>query len=371
MPGIYCPTYAETMTATLNTNAASRLPAIKSWLASLDNALELDINTLQTASSDASFRHYYRLSSGLGTAIVMDAPPPHEDCAPFIHVSTLLQQAKLNVPDVLAQDTQQGFLLLSDLGQLTYYQAIQNGLDNEPLQQLYLDAIAALVQLQRSPAVSLPVYDTQRLMQELNVFPEWYATQHCASPLDDKEQTMLQQVFSLLATEAAKQARVVVHRDFHSPNLMVCHQANITPASTYRPNRLNPGIIDYQDAVAGPITYDIASLVMDARTTWEEPQQLDWAIRYWEAARAAGLPVDDDFADFHRAYEWMSLQRNLRILGVFARLSHRDGKHHYLDHIPRVNAYVRQVASRYGVFAPLRRLLDKLDNVQVSTGYTF
>lgn len=359
------------MTATLNTNAASRLPALKTWLASLDNSLELDIDTLQTASSDASFRHYYRLNSGQGTAIVMDAPPPDEDCGPFIHVSSLLQHAKLHVPDVLAQDTQQGFLLLSDLGNLTYYHAIQNGLDDDRLQQLYRDAITALVQLQHIPTSSLPVYDTQRLLQELSVFPEWYAAQHCQSPLDEKEQGMLLDVFTLLATEAAKQPRVVVHRDFHSPNLMVCQQANITPASRYRPDITNPGIIDYQDAVAGPITYDIASLVMDARTTWEEPQQLDWAIRYWEAARAAGLPVNQDFADFHKAYEWMSLQRNLRILGVFARLSHRDGKHHYLDHIPRVNAYARQVASRYGVFAPLRRLLDKLDNIQVTTGYTF
>lgn len=359
------------MTATLNTNAVSRLPALKAWLASLDDSLKLDISTLQTASSDASFRQYYRLSSGQGTAIVMDAPPPHEDCGPFIHVSALLQQAKLNVPDVLAQDTRQGFLLLSDLGNLTYYQAIQNGLDNEQLQQLYRDAITALVQLQHSPTTSLPVYDTQQLLQELSVFSEWYAARHCLSPLDEKEQVVLQEAFALLATEAAKQPKVVVHRDFHSPNLMVCNQTTLTPASSYQPEIYNPGIIDYQDAVAGPITYDIASMVMDARTTWEEPQQLDWAIRYWEAARSAGLPVNDDFADFHKAYEWMGLQRNLRILGVFARLSHRDGKHHYLDHIPRVNAYVRQVASRYGVFAPLRRLLDKLDNIQVTTGYTF
>src|SRR3546814_1336769 len=151
----------------------------------------------------------------------------------------------------------------------------------------------------------------------------------------------------------------MVHRDFHSPNLMLDLQGG------------SPGIIDYQDALVGPIGYDIASLVMDARTTWEEPQQLDWAIRYWEAAKAAGLPVPADFVDFHRAYEWISLQRNLCILGVFARLSHRDGKHHYLDHMPRVNAYARQVASRYGVFRPLLRLLDKLDNRQVTTGYTF
>ena len=153
-----------------------------------------------------------------------------------------------------------------------------------------------------------------------------------------------------------------MHRDFHSPNLMVCDEPRFGP---------NPGILDFQDALAGPLTYDLASLVTDARTTWEEPQQLDWAIRYWEMARKAGLPVDADFAEFHRAYEWMSLQRNLRILGVFARLNHRDGKPGYLAHMPRVNQYVRQVAQRYGVFAPLLRLLNQLDQTEPTVGYTF
>lgn len=167
---------------------------------------------------------------------------------------------------------------------------------------------------------------------------------------------------ALLSASNGNQPTVLVHRDYHSPNLMVCDQPQYGP---------NPGVIDFQDALAGPITYDLASLVTDARTTWEEPQQLDWAIRYWEMARAAGLPVDADFAEFHRAYEWMGLQRNLRILGVFARLNHRDGKAHYLAHMPRVNGYVRQVAQRYGVFTPLLRLLDQLDDRQVSVGYTF
>src|SRR5690606_21968884 len=194
---------------------------------------------------------------------------------------------------------------------------------------------------------------------ELTVFPEWYATTHCQAGLDKAELAALQVVFTALVEDNAKQPVVLVHRDFHSPNLML------------GPSDQEPGIIDYQDALAGPISYDIASLVMDARTTWEEPQQLDWAIRYWEAAKAAGLPIASDFADFHRQYEWMSLQRNLRILGVFARLSHRDGKHGYLDHIPRVSAYARQVAERYGPLRPLLRILDKIENRQVVTGYTF
>ena len=199
---------------------------------------------------------------------------------------------------------------------------------------------------------------SERLAQELTVFPEWYAQRHCQIELNDTERQTLHDSFTTLIQDNVQQPCVLVHRDFHSPNIMVN-------------NHGLPGIIDYQDALVGPITYDIASLVMDARTTWEEPQQLDWAIRYWEAAKAARLPVAADFADFHRAYEWMSLQRNLRILGVFARLSYRDGKHHYLDHMPRVNTYVRQVAGRYNAFRPLLRLLDKLENRQVSVGYTF
>ncbi|NYT64663.1 phosphotransferase [Alcaligenaceae bacterium] len=358
------------MTATAQSSNEIRLHVLKSWLATVADAHALNISTLRTASSDASFRHYYRIDTSSGTAIVMDAPPPHEDCGPFLHVTSLLQQGGLNVPEILAQDTKQGFLLLSDLGELSYYQAIQVGLSDSQLQLLYRNAITALVAMQQhAPSTGLPPYDSTRLLEELAVFPEWYAAHHCQSPLNEQDMATVQQAFTLLANDAAKQPQVLVHRDFHSPNLMVFGQldnAKSTPTQT-----TGPALIDYQDALLGPITYDIASLIMDARTTWEEPQQLDWAIRYWEAARAANLPVHADFADFHQAYEWMSLQRNLRILGVFARLSHRDGKHNYLEHIPRVNAYARQVASRYGVLAPLRRVLDKLDNIQVTTGYTF
>lgn len=343
----------------MNPSAESRLPTLKNWLHGIAGSHGLDIATLRPASSDASFRRYYRLQTSTGTAIVMDAPPPQEDCRPFVHVTALLAQAGLTVPAILAQDLQQGFLLLSDLGEQTYYQAIQAGVDDIRLQKLYRDTIAALVRMQHADTSGLPAYDAQRLEQELAVFPEWYAQRHCQAALTESELSTLHNTFATLIADNVKQPSVLVHRDFHSPNLMVCEAEN------------NPGIIDYQDALVGPLSYDIASLVMDARTTWEEPQQLDWAIRYWEAARAAGLPVPSDFADFHRAYEWMGLQRNLRILGVFARLSYRDGKHHYLDHIPRVNAYVRQVAGRYNVFRPLIRLLDKLENRQITTGYTF
>jgi len=339
--------------------ADDRLAALEQWLQTIAARHGLDISTLAPASSDASFRRYFRLKASDGTAIVMDAPPAHEDCAAFVGVTRLLQQAGLNVPRILAQDIEQGFLLLSDLGRHTFYQAIQTGLDDARLQAMYRGALSALVRLQQAPAASLPAYDATRLTQELAVFPEWYVQRHCGTELEASEQAALDKIFGLLVNDSASQPTVVVHRDFHSPNLMVSEHNE------------NPGVIDYQDALAGPLTYDIASLVMDARTTWEEPQQLDWAIRYWEAARGAALPVPDDFAQFHRAYEWMGLQRNLRILGVFARLSHRDGKHHYLDHMPRVSGYVRQVAGRYGVFRPLLRILDRLENRQVTSGYTF
>ena len=292
----------------------------------------------------------------------MDAPPPNEDCRPFVDVDARLTAAGLNVPRILAGDLERGFLLLSDLGPTTYYDRIVQGIDDVTLQRLYRDAVAALVTLQQANHHGLAVYDATRLKSELALFAEWFAAVHCNAPLDDAAAGALDQVFDLLVAHNARQPRVLVHRDFHSPNLMVCELPEHGP---------NPGVIDFQDALSGPITYDLASLVMDARTTWEEPQQLDWAIRYWEGARSAGLPVDSDFANFHRDYEWMGLQRNLRILGVFARLNHRDGKSAYLAHIPRVIGYVRQVAGRYGVFRPLLRVLDQLENIRPGVGYTF
>lgn len=350
------------MNAFSHAQDTARLDALNQWLAPLAQSHGLDLNSLQPASADASFRRYFRLQSGNTTVIVMDAPPPNEDCRPFVHVTGLLKDVGLNVPTILAEDVEQGFLLLSDLGPHTYYQAIQSGLDDTTLQLIYRDALAALVKMQSASTAGLPAYNRERLLEELSIFPEWFAGKHCQATLTDKENAFLEKTFNVLVEDNIKQGTVLVHRDFHSPNLMLC---------THERHGSNPGIIDYQDALAGPITYDIASLVMDARTTWEEPQQLDWAIRYWEMARKAQLPIAPDFADFHRAYEWMSLQRNLRIMGVFARLSHRDGKHHYLDHLPRVSNYVRQVASRYGVFIPLLRLLDRLENRQVTEGYTF
>ncbi|OZI47778.1 aminoglycoside phosphotransferase [Bordetella genomosp. 5] len=353
---------APSRDGSLNTPDDPRQALLRAWLQSLPADLGLHLDTLAPASADASFRRYFRLQAAAGTLVVMDAPPPHEDVRPFVHVDGLLLEAGLNVPRILAQDAGQGFLLLTDLGRDTYYHRIQAGIDDRQLQALYRDALAALVKLQQAATTGLATYDTARLRDELTLFPQWYVGVHHGVTLDERTTAALEQIFTLLSQTNGSQPTVLVHRDYHSPNLMVCDEAAYGP---------NPGVLDFQDALAGPITYDLASLVTDARTTWEEPQQLDWAIRYWELARAAGLPVDPDFAEFHRAYEWMSLQRNLRIMGVFARLNHRDGKAHYLAHMPRMNAYVRQVAQRYGVFTPLLRLLDKLDDREVKVGYTF
>ncbi len=351
--------FPSDMNLVTNPGRDTRRDAMLQWLGVIAPSHSLDLSTLEPASADASFRRYFRLRAGPGTAIVMDAPPSHEDCRPFVHVTRLLHDVALNVPRVLAQNLDDGFLLLSDLGRDTFYHAIGEGLDDARLQSMYRGALGALVRMQQASTTGLAAFDARRLLDELSVFPEWYARTHCQAELTAVEQDALGSTFGMLVADNAAQPHVLVHRDFHSPNLMVGAHDDA------------PGIIDYQDALAGPITYDIASLVMDARTTWEEPQQLDWAIRYWQAARSAGLPVGDDFAEFHRAYEWMGLQRNLRILGVFARLSHRDGKHHYLDHMPRVSAYVRQVAARYNVFRPLLRILDRLENRQAATGFTF
>jgi aminoglycoside/choline kinase family phosphotransferase len=342
-----------------------RIGQLATWLSTLPPELGIAPETISPASSDASFRRYFRVNAAGRTLVVMDAPPDKEDCGPFLHVAGLLRDAGLNVPALLAQDLTQGFLLLSDLGPTTYLAHIQAGASTPEIHRLYLDALAALVKIQQSATTGLQRYDKQRLDTELDLFPQWYVEKHCETPLDAKARAQLQGVFDILIEANLAQPVVLVHRDFHSPNLMA---TDLDGATAYG---ANPGVIDFQDAVIGPITYDLASLLTDARTTWDEAQQLDWGIRYWEMARKAGLPVPDDFADFHRAYEWMGLQRNLRILGVFARLSMRDGKNGYLAHMPRVNAYVRQVAERYIAFKPLVRLLDKLDGRHPTVGYTF
>lgn len=333
---------------------------IESWLSGLWPGTSF---SLAPASADASFRRYFRVSRSDGPPlIVMDAPPAHEDCRPWLAVQRLLHAAGVHVPEVLAEDLDNGFLLLSDLGNATYLSVLDA--DNAAL--LYGDATATLIDLQRAsrPAI-LPEYDKALLQRELDLFPDWYVARHHDTALTDVERVALQKVFDQIIAINLAEPKVFVHRDYHARNLMV-----IVDAHTQTPRR-NPGVIDFQDAVYGPITYDLVSLFKDAYITWDEEVVLDWLIRYWEQARKAGLPVRSDFAEFHRDYEWMGVQRHLKVLGIFARLYHRDGKDGYLNDMPRVAAYLRQTCARYDALKPIVRLLDRLENRAVQAGYTF
>ena len=311
--------------------------------------------TLAPASADASFRRYFRASFADHTLIIMDAPPQHEDCRPFIHVAQLFAEAGVNVPKVIEQDLQQGFLLLSDLGNTTYLQALNT--DSNRL--LYGDACSALIQIQRaSKEGNLPAYDEVLLLREMRLFPEWYIGKHLQASLNEKQQAVLETTFQRILQNNLAQPKVYVHRDYHSRNLMVTSP--------------NPGILDFQDAVYGPITYDLVSLFKDAYIGWREADVLDWLIRYWENARKAGLPVHADFGEFYRDYEWMGVQRHLKVLGIFARLYHRDGKEAYLKDMPLVMSYLRRACERYIDLKPLLRLLDELEpQTDQQVGYTF
>ncbi len=310
--------------------------------------------TVEPASADASFRRYFRVAANGNSHIVMDAPPQQEDCRPFIHVARLFEAAGVHVPGILAQDLQQGFLLLSDLGRTTYLEL----LDEDNADALYRDAIDALVKIQlASRPDSLPPYDEALLQREMNLLPEWYVGKHMRATLNDSQRETMQRTFALIALNNLSQPRVFVHRDYHSRNLMASSP--------------NPGVLDFQDAVYGPITYDLASLFRDAYITWDEERVLDWCIRYWERARKAGLPVNADFYEFYRDFEWMGVQRHIKVLGIFARLYHRDGKDGYLKDMPSVMTYLRKACERYVALTPLLRLLDELEDRRAVTGYSF
>lgn len=338
-----------------------RFALLKRWIADLfPNATP----EIAPASSDASFRRYFRLSfdNGLPSRIIMDAPPDKEDCQPFIAVAALLDAAAVNVPRVIEHDLEQGFLLLTDLGQRTYLDALRA----EPglADALYADAIDTLVRMQkRTVAIALPPYDRGRLSREMELLPEWYIARHRGFELSTGQRNDLSSCFEALLANNLAEPQVFVHRDYHSRNLMVCeHSAG---------DGGNPGVLDFQDAVQGPITYDLASLLKDAYIEWNEERVLDWSIRYWQHARKAGLPVAPQFGDFYRDFEWMGLQRHLKILGIFARLYHRDGKDQYLADLPLTMRYARKTCERYGALRPLLRILEAVDNADVKTGTTF
>jgi N-acetylmuramate 1-kinase len=327
------------------------------WLAPLALQHGLRTETLRAASADASFRRYLRVDAGKGASlVVMDAPPPLEDVRPFVKIAQLIQQAGLHGPQVLAADAARGFLLLTDLGRTLYLDAFA---DASPKQTdtLMRDAIAALVQWQsKVPGDTLPPYDDAMLRRELQLFPEWCVAREYGVTWSEREQQTWQQVSDVLVHSALEQPRVAVHRDWMPRNLMVSDP--------------NPAILDFQDAAHGPIAYDVASLLRDAFWSWDEERELDWAARYWDKARRAALPVGDDFGTFWRDVEWIGLQRHLKVLGIFCRLKHRDGKPKYSSDLPRFFAYATKVATRYRELRPLLSLIEPLSGMKAATAFS-
>jgi N-acetylmuramate 1-kinase len=351
--------------------SSERQSAFELWLQSAPSHLGIDAKSLAPASADASFRRYLRLRAGAGTLIVMDAPPPQEDVRPFVRVAKLITAAGLHAPDVLHADEAQGFLLLTDMGQQLYLDALADAVaraDAARADALMRGALQALVQFQcRVDAASLPPFDQALLARELALFPEWCVQREFGVIWSAPEQATWDRVCALLISSALAQPQVAVHADWMPRNLMV------SPA--HGDALPMPAILDFQDAVRGPISYDLASLLRDAFISWDEAQELDWAVRWWQQARAAGLPVHEDFGEFWRALEWVGLQRHLKVLGIFCRLKHRDGKPRYAQDLPRFFAYASQVALRYGPLKPLVSLLEplmaKAGGATISSGYTF
>ncbi|KQQ87194.1 aminoglycoside phosphotransferase family protein [Massilia sp. Leaf139] len=337
----------------------ARLALLTEWLSSLDL---VDVASRRPASSDASFRRYFRLDvapalrAKLGdTLIAMDAPPERENVPAFIHVQGLLADAGVTVPAIVARDVERGFLLLSDLGTTTYLAR----LDSDNAAFMYSDAVDALIkfQLHSQPGV-LPEFDRAFVLREMNLFPEWYLNRHLGVTLDAKQQAQLDKVFEAITSNVLAQQQVFMHRDFHSRNLMFLDQGN-------------PGVLDFQDAVYGPVTYDLGSLLRDAYIQWDEEIVLDWVVRYWQSAKQVGLPVNPDIDAFYRDFEFMALQRHLKILGIFCRLNYRDNKAIYMGDLPTVMDYVRKTAFRYTELKPLIRLLDSFEDKAPQVGYTF
>lgn len=337
------------------TDSDSRLTLLGNWITTL-SSFSLKTTTLRAASADASFRRYFRIDGVNGKSyIIMDAPPPQEDVRPFIQIAKLFSHTGVTVPPILASHVEHGFLLLGDLGSTMYAHL----LNQDTAQKLYMDAIDSLVQIQlHSQPDVLPEYDRNMQLNELMLFPEWYISKHMKTTLTPEQHTSLHNVFEQILANTIAQPQVFVHRDYHSRNLMVMNEGN-------------PGILDFQGAVFGPITYDLVSLLRDAYIEWDEEHVLDWAIRYWERARRAGLPVETNIDHFYRDFEFMGLQRHLKILGIFCRLAYRDGKTSYLADLPLVLSYVRKTASRYTTLIPLLRLLDTLEEKTSQVGYTF
>jgi len=300
-------------------------------------------STLTAASSDASFRRYFRWEGGGKSFIVMDAPPPQENCKPFVDIAFLLAKSGINVPKIYAEDLERGFLLLNDLGNKTYLDVI----DSENADNLFNDALQALLAFQQLPMIApLPSYDVALLRRELELFPEWYVKRELGIEFDAAQQVLWQQVSELLIDSALAQPKVLVHRDYMPRNLMLSEP--------------NPGVLDFQDAVYGPVTYDVTCLFKDAFLSWPQERVHGWLESYWQQAGALGIPVQPDFEDFLRASDLMGVQRHLKVIGIFARICHRDGKPRYLGDVPRFFAYIEAVIARRPELAELDVLLASL-----------
>ena len=342
----------------MNTMIDARLLAGTEFAA--QSQLHPGLPVLAPASADASFRRYFRVTWPNGeTAILMDAPPDKEDVRPFVQIAGLMADAQLVAPKILAADTDNGYLLLNDLGSTGYLKTL-HAADVSTADTLMRGATQALIQWQlSSKADILPAYDDALLRRELAIFPEWCVARHAGIELTEKEQGWLNGVMEALVASALAQPQVFVHRDYMPRNMMLTDDLS------------TPAILDFQDAVYGPITYDVVSLFRDAFISWDEARELDWVIRYWEQARKAGLPVHADFGDFWRAYEFMGLQRHLKVLGIFCRLNYRDGKTHYLEDLPRFFNYAYRTAERYAELRPLVPILERLSPRDLQIGYTF
>ncbi|MGQ0528452.1 MAG: aminoglycoside phosphotransferase family protein [Panacagrimonas sp.] len=322
----------------LSTALDARALAARDWAL---RCLNLSHAEFGAASADASFRRYFRLvSADAASWVLMDAPPERENCEPFIRIAALLADAGLNVPQVLHQDLERGYLLLSDLGRQTYLHVI----DASNADALFEDAIDALIRMQQAskPGV-LPDYDAALLARELALFPDWFVAQHLQRTFTVAQAQVWAQACALLIDSALAQPKVYVHRDYMPRNLM-----RSVP---------NPGVLDFQDAVYGPVTYDLVCLFKDAFLSWPATSVDRWVVRYRAQAAEAGL---NEPQDFQRAFDWMGLQRHLKVLGIFARIRYRDGKPHYLEDAPRFIRYVREVTQRYPELQPLQALFDEL-----------
>ena len=335
----------------------SRAAAFDAWISIVASNHGLVRDSVRLASADASFRRYFRVTCSGKTfdRIIMDAPPAREETEPFVRIAGLMADAGIPAPRILEWDQGNGFLLLDDLGEKTMLDALAEQ-SAQGARSMYQRAISILVAWQSSSRAGvLPAYDRTTLERELALFPEWYIAKHRGIHVDGKLQARLEGCFSRIVDSNLSTAKVYVHRDFMPRNLMVCEMSRL-------------GVLDFQDALHGPITYDIASLMRDAFHSWDDDFVREMTAHYWLSARDAGLPVDSDFESFFKDVEWMGLQRHLKVAGIFARLTLRDGKPNYLADAPRFIRYIRATCSRYPDLHPLLQIVDYVEGSAMHGG---